>query len=246
MRSRSLTLCYHAVSDTWDHALAVPVAAMSQHLRGLLRRGYMPVDAAEALTGRARRLHVTFDDAYRSVESAVPTLERLRVPATVFACTAYAEDGRPLAIPELAAEAAAQPAELETMTWEQLRALTDRGIEIGSHTVTHAHLTRLSDHELDRELGDSRERMEDALRRQCRYLAYPYGEDDHRVHEAARRAGYEAAFTLKPKATTVDAYAAPRVDLYRRDGLVRAMLKTSPIRVPASALLGSIRRDYSP
>jgi peptidoglycan/xylan/chitin deacetylase (PgdA/CDA1 family) len=241
MRSRSLILCYHAVSDAWDHALAVPVAAMSQHLRGLLRRGYVPVDAAEALTGRARRLHVTFDDAYQSVATAVPTLERLGVSATVFACTDYAEDGKPLAIPELAAEAAAHPDELETMTWEQLSALSDRGIEIGSHTVTHAHLTRLSDHELDRELCDSRARMEEVLRRQCRYLAYPYGEDDHRVHAAAHRAGYEAAFTLKPKAATIDAYAVPRVDLYRRDGLVRAMLKTSPVREPASALLGTIR-----
>lgn len=218
---------------------------MSQHLRGLLRRGYVPVDAAEALTGRARRLHVTFDDAYRNVARAVPTLERLGVSATVFACTAYAEDGKPLDISELAAEAAAHPDELATMTWDQLRALSDRGVEIGSHTVTHAHLTRLSDHEIDRELGVSRERMEDELSRQCRYLAYPYGEDDHRVHAAARRAGYEAAFTLKPKPTTMDAYAVPRVDLYRRDGLVRAMLKTSPIRNQASTLLRTIRRARS-
>ena len=179
------------------------------------------------MAGSDRLLHVTFDDAYRSVERAVPLLERLRVPATVFACSAYADDGRALDVPELADDARAYPRDLETMDWDALRSLADRGVEVGSHTVSHPHLTRLSDGELDRELADSRRRLEDELDRPCRFLAYPYGDDDGRVHAAARRAGYQAAFALPGRDRPVDVHALPRVGVYRRDSLVRLSVKTS-------------------
>ena len=83
------------------------------------------------------------------------------------------------------------------MDWDELRSLADDGIEIGSHTVSHPHLTRLDDATLRLELVDSRERVEDEIGRPCRFLAYPFGEEDGRVRRAARDAGYEAAFALR-------------------------------------------------
>jgi peptidoglycan/xylan/chitin deacetylase (PgdA/CDA1 family) len=89
--SRPLVLCYHAVSDAWDHALAVGATSIERQLSGLVRRGYQPVRADDAVHGRGGLLHVTFDDAFRTVGNAMPMLERLGVPATVFACSDYAE-----------------------------------------------------------------------------------------------------------------------------------------------------------
>ena len=208
-------------------------------MTSLLRRGYRPATALQTTTG-GKLLHVTFDDAYRSVLNAVPALERLRVPATVFACSSYAEDGRPLAVPELADEAAANPGHMATMPWDDLRSLAERGVEIGSHTVSHPHLPQLGDDELDRELGDARERIESELGRPCPLLAYPYGEADARVASAARRAGYAAAFALMRDAEPNNAFLLPRLDLYRRDGRLRTALKTSPVRGPVSALLDAV------
>ena len=198
-------------------------------LRSLILRGYRPTSAADAVSGRGRRFHVTFDDAYRNVASLLPVFERLGVQATVFACSGYADTGRPLAVPELAADAEATPHELATTDWDGLRELAERGIEIGSHTVTHPHLPQLEVEAIQRELVESRERIEAELRRPCRYLAYPYGESDERVREAARRAGYEAAYSLRAPGPERDLFALPRVDLYRRDGLARAIVKTSPL-----------------
>ena len=240
-RFRALVLCYHAVSDSWLDQLSVPPLLFEDHLRSLLRRGYRPVSVAEALVGRSRSLHVTFDDAYTSVANAVPILERLAIPSTVFACAAYAEDGRPLDVPELAAEAAAYPSELATMNWSELGELAERGVEIGSHTSKHPHLTRLSDRELGNELLDSRSRLEAVLARPCRFLAYPYGENDARVRLAARRAGYEAAFALRERSDVLDRYAVPRVDLYRKDSLLRARLKTSLLPRVRPGVLGVLR-----
>ncbi|MGH3035527.1 MAG: polysaccharide deacetylase family protein [Gaiellaceae bacterium] len=233
--SRPLVLCYHAVSERWEHRLAISLAALERQVRTLLLRRFRPASAAETLTGRGRLLHVTFDDAFRSVDRAIPVLERLGVPATVFACPSYAGDGRPLAVPELAAEAARLPAELATMSWHQLRGLVESGIEVGSHTSTHAHLTRLDADQLERELRESKSRLEDELGRPCRYLAYPYGEEDARVRAAARAAGYEAAFALPGPPWPLDRYALPRVGIFRKDALARATLKTTPLRHAAAA-----------
>jgi peptidoglycan/xylan/chitin deacetylase (PgdA/CDA1 family) len=239
--SRPLVLCYHAISDEWPHALAVRPFAFERQLQSLLRRRFRPVGADAAVTGRGRLLHVTFDDAYRNVATAVPILERLRVPATIFAATAFADEGRPLDVPELAAEAIAYPGELETMSWDELRGLAERGFEIGSHTVSHPHLPRLTDAEIDRELADSRARCDEELGRPCRFLAYPYGEHDGRVEAAAERAGYEAAFTLHGTWRRADRYSVRRVDIYRRDSLLRATLKTSFVRRPAYVLASLLR-----
>jgi peptidoglycan/xylan/chitin deacetylase (PgdA/CDA1 family) len=222
--TRSLVLCYHAVSDGWEHSLSVRPAAFERQLRFLVCL-YRPVTAAEIVHGRGRLLHVTFDDAFRSVDAALPALERLGVPATVFACTDLAGEGLPLAVPELAAEAAAHPAELSTHAWERLRELADRGVVIGSHTCSHPHLPRLGDDELDRELQESRACLEDELGRPCRFLAYPFGDEDGRVRAAARRAGYESAFALPGDVAAPDDFAVPRLGVWRRDTLPRLATK---------------------
>jgi peptidoglycan/xylan/chitin deacetylase (PgdA/CDA1 family) len=224
-RYEPLVVCYHAVSSGWRHALAVDPPVLERQVRALLLRRWRPARAGDVASGRGRLLHVTFDDAYTSVYAALPVLERLRVPATIFACSGFADGGKPLLVPELADEPAA---ELDTMDWDELRAVAERGVEIASHTVTHPHLPRLSDAEVERELRESRDRIADELRRPCRFLAYPYGEEQPRIRALAERAGYDAAFALPGSRAAPHPFALPRAGLYRADGRVRAWAKTSP------------------
>jgi peptidoglycan/xylan/chitin deacetylase (PgdA/CDA1 family) len=213
---RPRVLCYHRVSSAEPHRLAVSVEQLDGHIGALVRRGYTPAPVEALLDSTRKVLHVTFDDGFRSIVNALPVLEKHRAHATAFVCSA------PLAIPELAEDAQAAPREFEALDWDQLRELAERGVEIGSHTVTHPRLTKLTDDELDRELRDSRERIADELRRPCRFFAYPYGDEDARVRASTRRAGYEAAFALRSQP---DRFAIPRIDLYWRDRGVRARLK---------------------
>ena len=127
----------------------------------------------------------------------------------------------------LASEAIAHPEHLATLHWDELRALAERGVEIGSHTLTHARLPTLSDSELRRELQESRMLFEAELGRPCRYIAYPWGEHDNRVRTATRAAGYEAAFALRAGADSQDPYALPRIDIFRKDHLLHTIVKTS-------------------
>ena len=235
---RALVLCYHAVSEDWPHDLSVGLETFEQQLTALLRRGFRPAAAQELLGNGSRLLHVTFDDAFTSVEEAVPVLERLGVPSTVFACSGFADGGRALNVPELATQVEMHPDDLATMDWDALRTLAARGVEIGSHTVSHPHLTRLTDAELQRELRESRERIADELARPCRYLAYPFGDEDARVRSAAAAAGYDGAFALPGREDRIDRFALPRVGVYRRDSRLRLHLKTTAlIRRPAAGIL---------
>ncbi len=225
-----LVLCYHAVSDTWPHPLSVGPEALEGQLRLLLHRGYRPATAAEVVSGSGKLLHVTFDDAFTSVVNALPILERLDVPATVFACTGYADDPRPLDVPELADELRLHAEELRTMSWGELRELEGRdGIEVEAHTVSHPHLPALSDEELDEELAASKRRLEEELGRPCRFLAYPFGDCDDRVRAAARTAGYEAAFGLPGDAGGRDRFDVFRVGVWRGDSARRVALKARPV-----------------
>jgi len=172
------------------------------------------------LLARFRRVRASFDDAFRSAATVFPALERLGVPIQIFVCSGYARDGASLTIPELAGD---DPVELATMTWDELRAHAERDVAIGSHGISHAHLTRLSDEEVRSELADSRQQIEHELGRGCTDLAYPYGEQDDRVRRLARAAGYERAYGLWQRSE--DPYALARLDLYRRHSPVRALLR---------------------
>ena len=202
---RPLVLCYHAVSPDWEHRLAIQPDLLLRQVRVL---------------SRLRQVRVTFDDAFRSAATVFPDLERLGVPVQIFVCTRYALVGAPLTIPELAGD---DPEQLATMNWDELREQAARGIAIGSHAVSHPHLTSLSEDDLRRELNESKEEIEDRLGRPCEDLAYPYGEHDERVRGAARAAGYRRAYALRGSRS--DAYAAPRLDLYRRHTVPRTLLR---------------------
>jgi peptidoglycan/xylan/chitin deacetylase (PgdA/CDA1 family) len=224
-RERGLVLCYHAISDEWPDPLAVTPRAFSNQVRSLVQRGFRGAPLDEVVEGRSRLLHVTFDDAFRNIEVGLQELERLGVPATVFVCSGLAEGGRRLDVPELQERSRLHHEATETMDWTMLRAIRARGFDIGSHTISHPHLTRLSAEQLETELAGSRRSIEEVMQEPCRLLAYPYGESDARVRRAAEAAGYAAAFSLR-RAGVADRFGLPRVDIYRGDGRIRFRLKT--------------------
>lgn len=240
-RIEPLVFCYHAVSEDWHDQLAVRPTSFEAQMRAVLRAGYEPMPVDRILSATGKVFHVTFDDAFCNIRGALDLLASLGVPATVFACSDLADDGRPLHAGELGGSRAAPGGEGETMAWDELRLLAETGVEIGSHTCSHPHLTELSDHDLRRELRDSRVRLEDALGRPCPYLSYPFGEQDARVRAAARAAGYAAAFAQASWPYRPDRYAVYRVSVYRRDSLRRVALKMSRSGRIAAAVHRAVR-----
>lgn len=230
--SRPVVLCYHAVSPDWPAQLAVTPERFEQQLRLLVRRGFRGATFARAATGppARRTLAVTFDDGMRSVlERAAPALRGLGLPATVFVPTDLVGSDGPMSWPGVERWLGGpHEHELVPLGWDELRALRDDGWEIASHTRSHARLLRLGDAELREELEGSRARLEDELGEACRTLAYPYGEADERVIEAAAAAGYEAACGLPTSFERASTLAWPRTGVWRGDGPFSFRLKVAP------------------
>ncbi|HEY7514516.1 MAG TPA: polysaccharide deacetylase family protein [Vicinamibacteria bacterium] len=90
------------------------------------------------------------------------------------------------------------PATGEILSWDQVAEMAGGGIEIGSHTLDHPVLSRLGADEAERQIVESRRRLEDRLGSPVRFFAYPNGKRDDvtpRVKEMVRRAGYHGAFS---------------------------------------------------
>ena len=240
-----LVLCYHALSPDWPAALSTTPERFEEQLELMLRRGYVATTFERAITDPPANatFAVTFDDAYRSVvELALPIMERLGVPGTLYVPTDFPGSGKPLAW-EGTDRWLGGPHEheLACLDWSELRGLADSGWELGSHTRSHPHLTRLDDEQLSRELGESRAACEEGLGRPCRTIAYPYGDVDRRVIDATRSAGYSAAAALPDRLGATDVLDWPRVGIYNGDDLRRFKLKVSPLvrRVRSSSLYGA-------
>jgi peptidoglycan/xylan/chitin deacetylase (PgdA/CDA1 family) len=86
---------------------------------------------------------------------------------------------------------------LRPMRTDDLRALRRAGHEILSHGTSHSILPGLSDASLLRELEESRAVLGEWLGELPTGLAYPNGDHDARVREAARSAGYTWACTTR-------------------------------------------------
>jgi peptidoglycan-N-acetylglucosamine deacetylase len=76
---------------------------------------------------------------------------------------------------------------------DRIRALRGMGMEIGSHSVTHANMAKCPDPL--RELSESKERLEQILSEPVLSFCYPGGAFDYRVSRLARDAGYKLART---------------------------------------------------
>jgi peptidoglycan/xylan/chitin deacetylase (PgdA/CDA1 family) len=198
MSVRSVVLTYHAVGPTPRGSLRhgfVPRHVFERQMEFVARRRQV-VDLAHILTpaplAGPPRVAITFDDAYRSViATAVPVLERLGLPATVFAPTAWLGDrNRWDQHSELELE-------LELMGDQELIELRERGFEIGSHGHRHIDLSRSSKQAVREDLGASVDRLTALLGRRPRFLAYPYGRSSHVARLAARDLGFDEAFALE-------------------------------------------------
>jgi peptidoglycan/xylan/chitin deacetylase (PgdA/CDA1 family) len=85
--------------------------------------------------------------------------------------------------------------------------LAAAGQEIGFHTLRHDRLPELDDGSLASALRDGRRAVAEAAGAPVAMLAYPHGAADRRVAQAARDAGFAAAFTVRPEAVTPESDA---------------------------------------
>ena len=189
-------LYYHRVAPDISPHVGVTPEVFERQMRFLKKLEMKGVTVSEGLEGSdpKKTCILTFDDGYLdNFEYAAPILEDLGFRATIFclsAClgslSAWTDDPLWRGIPLMAAE--------------EIRELSERGFEIGSHTRSHCDLGRTSREDplrVRREIFDSRTELEDILGKPVSAFCYPYGSLSPESVECVREAGYTSARSVR-------------------------------------------------
>lgn len=213
-------LLYHLVEAGTDCPVDLPLNVFRDQMMEL-RRSTRILRLTEAV----RRLRsgekdprtavvVTFDDAYDNfVSQALPVLEDLAIPVTLYIPVGFIDGTSPSPITHLD--------HLRPASWEDLRTAVRSGLVTpGSHTLTHPDLRRLTRPDAVNEVVRSREVLEDRLGVAVETFAYPRALAPAQLADIVRES-YETAVVaggvkLHPDSRW-DPHALSRLPI-RRDG----------------------------
>lgn len=215
-------LMYHAVTQAREdpNNICVSPERFEAQMLYLQRRNLRGVSVRElrreAARGSTRGLvGLTFDDGYENfLRTALPTLEKFGFSATVFVLAGMfggenSWDREP---------------RLKLLDVEGVCEVSERGMEVGSHGLSHIELSGLNPEQLEHEVRGSRQVLSEVLGEAVEGFCYPYGNLDGRAVDAALRTGYSYACAYKERISW-DSYDLPRVYVGERDDAFRLRLK---------------------
>ena len=168
----------------------------------------------EMLSGKRKidgqYLHLSFDDGFRNIfTNAIPVLKRHNVPAIFFVPSRLMEAN--WATTKDYCKLVHMTGVTEMVRWDELQEMVNLGFEIGSHTRTHARFSDISKDAalMEDEITGSKHDLEDRLGKECKYIAWPFGEKsdaDALSLQMTQKAGYHACFSavrgmVNPKTT---------------------------------------------
>jgi len=187
-----LVLCYHGVTSKQKKQFSYQMSR--------LRKYNKAEEKANNKAGHQKpnnlQVIVTFDDAFANLlDNALPALEQYQIPAIVFAVTGNLGQKPRWEMPPGHMEA-----EEMIMTEDELVALARNPLmSLGSHTLTHPDLTKISCVQAEEELSKSKQYLEELLGYKIEDLALPHGAFNDEIVSQAEQLKYKRIFTLIPQ-----------------------------------------------
>ena len=171
-------------ADAIRRDLTVTPEAFETQMSWFKQQGYDTISLGELIDGYshpdslpAKPVILTFDDGYDDAFiHAFPILKKYGFKGTFFIIS------RTINIPGY-------------LSAEQLKEMSDSGMSIEAHCMTHADLTKLSLEEVRRQAVEPRQAIEACTGKRPDYFCYPSGKYNGAVIEVLRESGYSAAVT---------------------------------------------------
>ena len=90
------------------------------------------------------------------------------------------------------------------MSKEQIKALSDKGHTIASHTYDHHNVKKYEGEDYDNQMVKPKDKLESIIGKKVDYFAYPFGEWKQAAIPELQKREYKAAFQLAGKRDTAD------------------------------------------
>lgn len=228
-------LMYHMVREHIPNAkfnkLRVKPAEFEKQILWMKEQGFHFITMQELQENWGKHLEktvaITFDDGYLdNLENAYPILEKYQAKATIY--VVVDRHDRDWSTYKKAHHNSGELAREPKLNDEQVHFLAQSGfVEIGSHTLTHANLDKLSDAECLVELRDSKAQLEQLTQKSVMSFAYPFGIYSQRDVETARQVGYSNAVTTKEgiDADLPDFMQLQRIKISGKDSMFAVKLR---------------------
>lgn len=188
LRPNGRLLCYHSVGEPDLGVNDCSPSRFRRHIEFATGLGFRFVPAAQIAKGLGgpRDIAITFDDGWKSVFTiAAPLLAEHGIPSTLFVATGWIEGQ-------------SEWHRLRMMTWDQLGELSNMGVEIGSHSVTHPDFGTIDSQSTFEELSSSRVTLKSRLGIEVDSFAIPFGQSKNWTpiaQDAARHVGYNLIYS---------------------------------------------------
>ncbi|MDR3597818.1 polysaccharide deacetylase family protein [Clostridium sp.] len=181
-------ICYHSVvtDKSKKGPIAIPKEIFREQLKTIKDEGYTTLTMAQ-LNGYLyenkpipeKSVVVTFDDGYSdNYTNAFPILKEFNMKATIFVISSYVN--RDL-----------------YLTGDEIKEMSDYGMDIESHTVSHKRLSTMTYEDQLKELKNSKKAIEELTHRTVISIAYPEGKYNNNTKKAVVDAGYAMGFTIE-------------------------------------------------
>lgn len=191
-------LMYHQIDEppargTPLRGLIVAPSSFAWQMRMLRLMGYKGLsmrDLEPYLKGEAQGkvVGITFDDGYQNnVRNALPILQKNGFTGTCYGVSSLIGGTNIWDLGKVA--------EKPLMTLKDWLLWRDAGMDIGSHTRTHAKLTELSSDQALEQITQSKAELEQVTGCEVRHFCYPYGWYATEHQRMVFEAGYASATT---------------------------------------------------
>lgn len=207
---------YHKVGACPNGALVphhyVGTARFERQIRALVKFGFQTIKLHDVLNHRdtvSKPICLTFDDGYENFATeAVPILKQQGQTATVFVVSGLIGNTN-----EWDTKLGDQPERL--MSPEKILELDALGFEFGSHSVTHARLTKVNQNEATQEICESQKNLAELLSKPIDTFCYPYGSHNEAIRRIVQNCGYKLACSVEKgwNHETTDPYRLKRINV---------------------------------